>query len=105
MTRIADVWAVIPRGTNEPRDWRTAMAQILVVVESDDGQRGYGVGGGGIAGVHVIDPVLREVVVGQDPRDVDSPTTWRATAASASKPASRSPAASTSTRCGATATC
>src|SRR5215211_3223188 len=48
------------------------MAQILVVVESDDGQRGYGVGGGGIAGVHVIDSVLREVVVGQDPRDVDA---------------------------------
>jgi L-alanine-DL-glutamate epimerase-like enolase superfamily enzyme len=70
VARITDVWAVIPRGTNEPQDWRTAMAQILVVVESDDGQRGYGVGGGGPAGVHVIDSVLREVVVGQDPRDV-----------------------------------
>jgi L-rhamnonate dehydratase len=72
VARIADVWAVIPRGTNEPQDWRTAMAQILVVVESDTGQRGYGVGGGGIAGVHVIDSVLREVVVGQDPRDVEA---------------------------------
>ena len=67
MTRITDVWAVIPRGTNEPQDWRTAMAQILVVVESDTGQRGYGVGGGGKAGIHVIDTVLREVVTGQDP--------------------------------------
>ena len=72
MARIADVWAVIPRGTNEPQDWRTAMAQILVVVESDTGQRGYGVGGGGIAGIHVIDSVLREVVVGQDPGDVEA---------------------------------
>lgn len=70
MARITDVWAVIPKGTNEPADWRTAMAQILVVVESDAGQRGVGVGGGGIAGVHVIDSVLREVVVGHDPRDV-----------------------------------
>jgi hypothetical protein len=25
--RITDVRAVVPRGTNEPRDWRTAMAQ------------------------------------------------------------------------------
>ncbi|MFN8633388.1 MAG: enolase C-terminal domain-like protein [Chloroflexota bacterium] len=72
MARIADVWAVIPRGTNEPQDWRTAMAQILVVVEADDGTRGFGVGGGGKAGIHVIDTVLREVVVGQDPRDVEA---------------------------------
>lgn len=70
MARITDVWAVIPKGTNEPQDWRTAMAQILVVVESDDGRRGFGIGGGGVAGIHVIDTVLREVVVGQDPRDV-----------------------------------
>lgn len=70
MATITDVWAVIPRGTNEPRDWRTSMAQILVVVECSDGRRGFGVGGGGTAGIHVIDAVLREVVVGQDPRDV-----------------------------------
>jgi L-alanine-DL-glutamate epimerase-like enolase superfamily enzyme len=76
MVRIAGAWAVIPRGTNEPQDWRTAMAQILVVVESDTGVRGYGVGGGGIAGVHVIDSVLCEVVVGQDPRDVEA--VWQA---------------------------
>jgi L-rhamnonate dehydratase len=72
VTRISDVWDIIPRGTNEPQDWRTAMAQILVVVESDTGLRGYGVGGGGVAGLHVIDSVLRDVVVGQDPRDVEA---------------------------------
>ena len=72
MARITDSWAVIPRGTNEPQDWRTSMAQILVVVESNTGQRGYGIGGGGIAGVHVIDSVLRNVVSGQDPRDVEA---------------------------------
>ena len=76
MARITDVWAVIPKGTNEPQDWRTWMAQILVVVECDDGTRGFGVGGGGKAGIHIIDTVLREVVVGRDPRT--SPTSGRA---------------------------
>lgn len=76
MARITDVWAVIPKGTNEPADWRTAMAQILVVVESDAGVRGFGVGGGGKAGIHVIDTVLRDVVVGRDPRDVE--VIWQA---------------------------
>lgn len=76
MARITDVWCVIPKGTNEPRDWRTAMAQMLVVVESDVGVRGFGVGGGGKAGIHVVDSVLREVVVGRDPRDVEA--IWQA---------------------------
>jgi len=78
VARIADVWAVIPTGTNEPKDWRAgpAIGQILVVVEADDGTRGFGVGGGGPAGVHIVETVLREVVVGQDPRDFA--TIWRA---------------------------
>ncbi|MCC6174819.1 MAG: hypothetical protein IT305_05915 [Chloroflexi bacterium] len=79
--RITDVWGVIPTGTNDPPDWRTAFAQYLCVVETDTGLRGYGVGGGGSAALHVIDAVLREVVVGQDPRDVEQiwPKMYRAT--------------------------
>ena len=69
--KITDVRAVIPRGTNEPNDWRTAMAQIAVLVETDAGLTGLGVGGGGRAGVHVIDTVLRDVVRGRDPADID----------------------------------
>lgn len=69
--KITEVRAVIPRGTDEPRDWRTAMAQIAVTVETDDGLTGLGVGGGGPAGVHVIEAVLRGVLVGQDPSDVE----------------------------------
>jgi L-rhamnonate dehydratase len=69
--RITDVWGVIPAASGAPRDWRSAMAQFLVVIETDAGLRGLGVGGGGKAGLHIIDTVLREVLVGADPRDVE----------------------------------
>ncbi|MGH7320397.1 MAG: mandelate racemase/muconate lactonizing enzyme family protein, partial [Candidatus Rokuibacteriota bacterium] len=69
--KITDVRAVIPCGTNEPRDWRTAMAQIGVLVETDAGLTGLGVGGGGRAGVHVVETVLREILLGRDPSDID----------------------------------
>ena len=41
MPKITDVWAIIPNGTNEPRDWRAGavVGQILVVVESDEAER------------------------------------------------------------------
>jgi L-rhamnonate dehydratase len=70
--RITDVWGVIPTGTDEPRDWRTAMAQYLAIVETDAGLLGTGVGGGGAAALHIIDSVLRDVVIGRDPRDVEA---------------------------------
>ncbi|MFN8522451.1 MAG: mandelate racemase/muconate lactonizing enzyme family protein [Chloroflexota bacterium] len=69
--KITDVRAIIPRGTNEPRDWRTAMAQIAVVVETDEGVSGLGVGGGGQAGIHIIASVLRQVLVDSDPADIE----------------------------------
>src|SRR5215212_2520343 len=69
--KITDVRALIPRGTDEPRDWRTTMAQIAVVVETDSGLSGLGVGGGGKAGIHVVETVLRELLVGADPSDVE----------------------------------
>ena len=69
--KITQVRAAVPRGTNEPRDWRTAMAQIAVTVETDEGLSGLGVGGGGPSGVHIVDTVLREVLVGQDPSDIE----------------------------------
>jgi L-rhamnonate dehydratase len=69
--KITHVRATIPRGTNEPPDWRTAMAQIAVTVETDEGLIGLGVGGGGAAGVHVVDSVLKTVLVGADPADIE----------------------------------
>src|SRR5438874_4519147 len=45
--RIASLRAVQPRTPADPpeTDWRTALGQILVIVETDAGVRGLGVGG------------------------------------------------------------
>ncbi len=52
------------------------MGQILVAVETDAGITGYGVGGGGLAGVHVVRTVLRELLLGHDPANIEE--LWRA---------------------------
>jgi L-rhamnonate dehydratase len=57
---------VQPIAPSSPPDWRTSLGQILVAVDTDAGLTGYGVGGGGLAGVHVVRTVLRDVVLGRD---------------------------------------
>ncbi len=78
--RIADVHASQPRTPLDPpeTDWRTALGQILVVVETDAGVRGVGVGGGGAAGIHVVHSILRPLVVGAAVEDVpDIEAAWQ----------------------------
>jgi L-rhamnonate dehydratase len=69
--KITNLRAVQPVAANTPRDWRTTLGQILVIVETSDGVTGYGVGGGGLAGVHVVTTVLRELLVGRDAEPVE----------------------------------
>lgn len=69
--KITDVRAVQPVAENSPPDWRTSLGQILVAIDTDVGLTGYGVGGGGLAGIHVIRSVLRDVLLGQNPEDID----------------------------------
>ena len=45
--KITDIRAIVPIEAKVPQDWRGWFAQILVMVESEDGLRGYGMGGGG----------------------------------------------------------
>ena len=52
--RITDLRAVQPVSPGAPPDWRTSFGQILVAVDTDAGCTGYGVGGGGLAAVHVV---------------------------------------------------
>ena len=70
--KITQVRAVQPETPGSPPDWRTQLGQILVRIDTEDGLSGYGVGGGGLAGIHVVETVLREFLVGQDAHDVEA---------------------------------
>lgn len=68
--QITDVRAIQPAGNNSPPDWRTSLGQILVAIDTDAGITGYGVGGGGLAGQHVVKTVLRDLLLGRNPEDI-----------------------------------
>lgn len=70
--RITDIRACQPDSPGIPRDWRESMGQILVAVDTDAGLTGYGVGGGGAAGIHVVRTVLRERLLSRDPEPVEA---------------------------------
>ena len=72
--KITDIRACQPQTPDAPPDWRTSMGQILVAVDTDAGLVGYGVGGGGAAGIHVVRTVLRELLLGRDPAAIER--TW-----------------------------
>ena len=72
---ITDVRTCQPLAENSPSDWRTTLGQILIAVDTDAGLTGYGVGGGGAAGMHVIRTVLRDLLVGQAVEPVE--TRWQ----------------------------
>ena len=69
--KITDVRATQPSAPGMPTDWRGWMGQIAVAVSSDDGLTGYGIGGGGAAGIHVIEAALRPLLLGADATDVE----------------------------------
>jgi L-rhamnonate dehydratase len=69
--KITDVRACQPISAESPDDWRTTIGQILVAIDTDAGVTGYGVGGGGAAGIHVIEAELRSALVGRDPSPVE----------------------------------
>lgn len=68
--KITEVRAVQPVAPNSPPDWRTSLGQIAVVIETDAGLVGHGVGGGGAAGIHVVHTVLRDALLGHDPERI-----------------------------------
>ena len=69
--KITDVRACQPIAADSPDDWRTTIGQILVAIDTDAGLTGYGVGGGGAAGIHVIEAELRAALLGRDPSPVE----------------------------------
>lgn len=64
--KITNVRTAQPIAPGSPADWRTSLGQIAVAIDTDEGVTGYGVGGGGPAGRHVIEAVLHDVVLGAD---------------------------------------
>lgn len=67
--KIVGIDAVQPPTPGSPDDWRTQLGQILVRVRCDDGSEGLGVGAGGQAGIHVVQTVLADALVGQPADD------------------------------------
>ncbi|MBT4097147.1 MAG: hypothetical protein HOE86_05870, partial [Gemmatimonadetes bacterium] len=49
---ITAVTPFMPAAARGPSDWRGWMGQICVRLETDTGLMGYGMGGGGEAGLH-----------------------------------------------------
>jgi len=68
--RITQVRAVTTPTPGNPHDWRVVLGQILVVVDTDTGVRGYGVGAGGAAGVHIVEHFLGPLLKGSDLRAI-----------------------------------
>ncbi len=69
--KITSLRACQPIAESSPADWRTTIGQILVAIETDAGLVGYGVGGGGAAGIHVIEAELRSALIGRDPSPIE----------------------------------
>ena len=68
---ITEIHAFQPPTPGSPADWRTQLGQIIVEVHTDAGIVGIGVGGGGAASIHVIQTVLRDLLLGQDATQVE----------------------------------
>jgi L-rhamnonate dehydratase len=69
--KITALKAWQPPTPGSPPDWRTQLGQIIVEVQTDAGITGLGVGGGGAASIHVINTVMRDLLIGKDASQVE----------------------------------
>ncbi|MQG37005.1 MAG: hypothetical protein FI719_01495 [SAR202 cluster bacterium] len=63
--KIASVKALYPKYKHTVPSWRTHLWQIVVRVETDTGQTGWGFGGGGKAAVEIVNGHFSEILVGR----------------------------------------
>jgi L-rhamnonate dehydratase len=63
--KITSVSAVYPDYKHTVPSWRTHLWQIVVRVETDTGQVGWGYGGGGKAAVEIVNGHFSEILVGR----------------------------------------
>ena len=64
--KITEVRAVYPNYRYVVPSWRTHFWQIVVRVETDVGTVGLGYGGGGVAGVEIVNRHFRELLLGRE---------------------------------------
>ena len=69
--KITSIRAIQPPTPGSPPDWRTQLGQIVVEIRTDDGLRGIGVGGGGAAGIHIVETVLSDLLLGEEATAVE----------------------------------
>ena len=75
--KITEVRAVYPNYRYVVPSWRTHFWQIVVRVETDVGAVGLGYGGGGVAGVEIVNRHFRELLLGRDINSLaDIADTW-----------------------------
>ena len=67
--RSVEAWQ--PIDANSPADWRTTFGQFAVRIVTEDGLTGCGVGGGGRAGMMVVESILAPLLIGRDPSRVE----------------------------------
>jgi L-rhamnonate dehydratase len=58
----------LPRPTGARVPW---LGSTLVEIEADDGQSGVGIGGGGVAGQHIIETCLKPLLLDEDPLEIE----------------------------------
>ena len=63
--KVTSVSAVYPNYQHTVPSWRTHLWQIVVKIETDTGQIGWGYGGGGKAAVEVVNGHFAEILVGK----------------------------------------
>ncbi len=69
--KITDIKAGYPKYQHVVPSWRTYFWQIVVRVETDLGTVGLGYGGGGVAGVEIVNRHFRELLVGREVNSVE----------------------------------
>ena len=68
--KITSISAVYPKYKHTVPSWRTHLWQIVVRVETDTGQIGWGYGGGGKAAVEIVNGHFAEILVGKSVNSV-----------------------------------
>src|ERR1041384_811722 len=69
--KITGLKAFQPPTPGSPPDWRTQLGQIVVEIHTESGLVGIGVGGGGAASIHIVETVLRDLLLGRDAAAVE----------------------------------